>query len=224
VDERSDFINSLVRRRSTAAVASAIPVLITGSACNPGDDEGGFRITRVDFDNNSKITLTFSEPVADLGEVNPNDFRLSLGRTSSYVLVYDGMETLYEYTSYQDLVSVAGGYNYYGTPFTFLDVALGSSASQIVLTTTDPLGPNACDWVRTRLEAFEMYSGYYEDARMDLAIFLHYASGDVPIESQAGVELGEIGPDWVLSGDSYFTREGFGFTMLAPQLRIPCPP
>jgi hypothetical protein len=75
----------------------------------------------------------------------------------------------------------------------------------------------------------EYYAESYPTGNVsyDLAIFLHYAAGaaegDIPIESEAGEPLADIGADWVLNVEDYVEREGFGFTMLSPQLRIPCP-
>lgn len=227
MNERSLFPNGLVWQRSAAALAATVPALVGGTACNiGGDDDGGFRITRVEFDNASTITLTFSEPVADLGEVNPNDFRLSVGMTRQYTYVYDGVSYTYAYTTYQDVSYPAGIYTYdYGpNRFTFESLAVGASGSQVVLTSTDPLGPNACEWLDSVEDFFEMYTSYYgDDVLWDVGFFLHYASGDVPIENQTGVELAEIGPDWVLTEQAGIYSETYGFTMLKPQLRIPCP-
>jgi hypothetical protein len=105
-----------------------------------------------------------------------------------------------------------------------LTIEPGASDNQIILRTTDPLGPQSCDFLDYATAQFEMYANYYDpNAQLDLAMFLHYAAGDIPIESEAGVPLTDIGAAWVLSSNSYIEREGFGFTMLSPQLRIPCP-
>jgi hypothetical protein len=203
-------------------LASTLPALV---ACSDRQIDTGFRITGVAFDNDSTITLTFSQPVADLGGVDPNAFRLSLGQTLSFTYTYDGVTEAYQYTSYRDLSSVVYSYDYYGGyRFSFLTIEPGASDNQIILRTTDPLGPQSCDFIDYAAAQFEMYANYYDpNAQLDLAMFLHYAAGDIPIESEAGVPLTDIGAAWVLSSNSYIEREGFGFTMLSPQLRIPCP-
>jgi hypothetical protein len=198
--------------------AAVVPALLAGTSCQvDGDDT--FRITRVDFDGDATITLTFSDGIIDVGQVNPNDFRLSVARTYSINYTYEGVTYDYEGTTYLDVAYVLG--DYYTQRFTFAELTRGG-ANQIVLTGVDSFGA-ACDEINEQLEQFEMYAQYYDpSAKFDAALFLHYASGDVPIESEAGSQLGDIGPDWVLNASSYFNREGFGFTGLAPQLRIPC--
>src|SRR5690606_33867677 len=98
-----------------------------------------------------------------------------------------------------DLSYMLGG-GYYGPePFTFMSLAEGATADRIVLRTSAALG-DACDTARQVREQFEMYAEYYgADARIDVALFLHYASGDVPIESEAGEPLADVGADWVTS-------------------------
>jgi hypothetical protein len=207
--------------RSMKGVVSTIPVLF-GAGCQ-ADDEGGFRITNVEFDGDSTIILTFSEPVASIAGIDPNDFRLSHASTSSYTYTYGGMSMTSAYTSYRDVSFDLGGYYYYNTErFILMEVVQGSAANQIVLRASESLMP-ACDEINEDLAEFELYGQMYNPgARFDTALFLHYASGDVPIESQAGGLLGDIGADWVRSDDLSIGREGFGFTQLAPQLRIPC--
>jgi hypothetical protein len=205
-----------------AALASTLPALI---ACNDRQVDTGFRITNVAFDNDSTITLTFSQPVGELGAVDPNDFRLSMAETFRATYTYNGISETYQYTSYRDLSDIVYDYDYgYDERFSFMTIEPGAAADQIVLRTTDPLGPTACDWIDYTRDLFEMYSSYSNVmAVFDFAIFLHYAAGDVPIESEAGEPLADIGSDWVLTDNDYIGRESFGFTILSPQLRIPCP-
>jgi hypothetical protein len=203
-----------------ATLASALPALL---ACSDRQVETGFRITGVAFDNDSTITLTFSRPVGDLGGVDPNNFRLSLGQAVLVTYTYEGVTETYAGTTYADIATL--DYDYYSSDrFSFMSIERGAAADQIILRTTDPLGPESCeslDYIRSQFEMYSSYPGVM--AQFDLAVFLHYAAGDIPIESEAGVPLADIGADWVLSPDDYLERESFGFTMLSPQLRIPCP-
>jgi hypothetical protein len=204
-----------------ATLASTLPALL---ACTDRQVDTSFRITGVTFDDDSTITLTFSQPVADLGEVDPNAFRLSMAVTLSAMYTYGGVTETYQYTSYRDLASIVGTYDYYSYRFTFMSIERGAGANQIILRTTDPLGPGSCDYIEYSTAQFQMYAEQYDpSAQFDLTMFLHYATGDVPLESEAGEPLTDIGADWVLTPDSYLEREGFGFRMLTPQLRIPCP-
>jgi hypothetical protein len=123
------------------------------------------------------------------------------------------------YTYYNDAGYVADQ-GYAGLqPFTLMSVASGSSSNQMVLRTTWPLGPGGCEFVAQTLDYWSMYDN--PNARYDAAMFLHYASGDVPIESESGRLLGDIAADWVRSQDFEFGRQSYGFTM--HPLRIPCP-
>jgi hypothetical protein len=203
-------------------VASTLPALL---ACSDRQIDTGFRITGVAFDNDSTITLTFSQPVADLADVDPNNFRLSMGQTLSVTYSYGGITETYQYTSYRDLATVVYNYNYYGGyRFSFMSIERGASANQVILRTTDALGPTSCEFIDYATAQFEMYADYYDpNAQFDLAMFLHYAAGDIPVESESGVPLTDIGAAWVLTSDTFSDRQGFGFTMLSPQLRIPCP-
>ena len=142
MDDRQDPPRNLWPR--SAALASTLPALI---ACSDRQVETGFRMTGVAFDNDSTITLTFSQPVGNLEAVDPNDFRLSVGQTLHATYTYDGMTQIYDYTSYRDLSSVIYDYYSYGTQFTFMLIEPGAAANQIVLRTTNPLGPAACDWL-----------------------------------------------------------------------------
>lgn len=209
--------------RSVAALASALPAVFAGSGCGPHDiDDIGFRIAHVACDDDSTLRLTFSHPVADLGSLNPNQFRLSLAETVTASYVYDGVTQTFTYTTYLDLATL--GDSYYTHRFMFKAIERGSTPEQIILRTLDPLVPDGCAWLDEVTELFEMYASYPGfTVRFDHAIFLHYAAGEVPIADVAGSELPDIGADWVLNASNYATREDFGFRMLSPKLRIPCP-
>ena len=56
----------------------------------------------------------------------------------------------------------------------------------------------------------------------DIALFVHYAGREIPLESQAGEILANIGADWVINDPDYLERDAYGFTQLEVQLRIPC--
>jgi hypothetical protein len=217
--DRLDLSGSLWSR--SAALVSTLPVLF---ACSDRQGETSFGITNVAFDNESTITLTFSQAVGDVGAVDPNDFRLSFAQTMRATTSYNGVTEIYEYTSYHDLGTFVYDYSTYGQPFSFTLIEAGA-ANQLVLRTTVALGPDACEFLENTRNQLEYYATYYPTGNVayDVAIFLHYAASNIPIESEAGEPLADIGRDWVLNGEEYVERESFGFTMLSPQLRIPCP-
>lgn len=205
------------------SLASALPAVFAGSGCDgDGEADVGFHIARIAVDDASTIRLTFSHPVAEFGSINPNQFRLSLAETVTASYVYNGVSEIFTYTTYLDLATVTD--SYYTHRFTFKSIEPGSSPNQIILRTLEPLGRHGCTWLDGVTELFELYASYPGvTARFDHAIFLHYAAGDVPITDAAGRALSDIGADWVLNATNYALRDDFGFTMLDPQLRIPCP-
>jgi hypothetical protein len=208
--------------RRSATLVSTLPALI---ACAEREVETDFQITSIAFDNESTITLTFSQNLGELGAVDPNDFRLSMGETQRESYIYDGATYVYEYTSYFDLGAIV-----YDPSFMVIEMG---AANQLILRTTAPLGPGACEFLELSRSQFEMDAASNPDSNavFDNAIFLHYApggaaggaAGATPIESESGEPLADIGGDWVLNGPDYFSREGFGFTLLSQQLRLPCP-
>jgi hypothetical protein len=208
--------------RSVSALVSALPAVFAASGCDH-DDPGNpdFHIARVAVDDDSTIRLTFSHPVAEFGSINPNQFRLSLAETVTASYVHNGVTKTFTYTTYLDLATIID--SYYTHRFTFKSIESGAAPDQIILRTLEPLGPDGCTWLDATADLFELYASYPGvTARFDHAIFLHYAAGEVPITDAAGRALADIGADWVLNASNYAIRDDFGFTMLNPQLRIPC--
>lgn len=229
VDPRDPSTLPLAWRRSAAALATTLPALIAATGCEGKDGDGGFGITRVEFDNASTITLTFSEPVAELGAVDPNDFRISAAQTYRLTYSYGGVTYSYASSMYQDIGYLSAGYDYNAEPvrFSFASVARGSADNQLVLTTDSPLGPLACDWVdemEAALDEFvEYYGEYGGDVEFEFGLFLHYAGGSVPIEGDGGDSLADIAAHWVASTLFIDETDKFGFPRLRPRLQIPCP-
>jgi hypothetical protein len=193
--------------------------LAFATSCQTDDDDDRFRIIALEFDGESTITLSFSEPVAELGDVDPSSFRLSLGTTYRFTYSYDGTTYTEETTNYFDVgafVSTAGGYY---EQVTVASLMPGSSADRIVLATSGVWGQDACGFVSYLQAQWEAYESSYYAA--DVGIFLHYAAGDVPLESASGSSLADIGADWVIDGTNQ--QSEYGFVRLKPQLRIPCP-
>lgn len=209
--------------RSATRLASALPAVFAGCDRNVDIEENvGFHIDRVACDGDSTIRLTFTHPVAEFGSINPNQFRLSLAQTVTASQVSDGVTQTFMYTTYLDLATMMD--SYYIHRFTFKSIEPGASPDEVLLRTLEPLAPDACAWLEETAALFEMYaSSPGVVVRFDHAIFLHYASGEVPITDAAGRTLPDIGADWVRNATNYAAREEFGFTRLDPQLRIPCP-
>jgi hypothetical protein len=198
-------------RRTT--LVSSVPLLLT-IGCEAGEStDDSFRVIELEFDGDATITLTFSQPLAELGTIDPNDFRISAGVTQSFS--YDGMT--YTMTNYRDLFSDS-----YPLDFGFVSLTAGPGPDQLVLQTSESIAEGVCDWlgVVAELEYDEMQD---PTSRADGGMFLHYARGEIPIESDKGEALADIGRDWVLTeGLTLMVYDSYGFTQLHPQLRIPC--
>ena len=210
--------NSILRMRwplASVAVTATAPLL----GCGPGGVEVGFRVTNVAFDGEGTLTLTFSQPVANASAIDPNDFRLSVGRTFSYSAPETGEGQSNSFYNDIDWLN----YDYYEPPgrFAFASASAGSAANQLLLEDAEGLIAQACTYVSYYLDYYAQYQPPY--VRRDIGIFLHYASGDIPLESESGEALADIGPDWVLTEDLSMVRDTYGFIHLDPQLRIPCP-
>lgn len=218
-----DLVHTLRNRWPLATLVSAAAVPMLG--CVPGAGEDSFRITAIDFDGDSSITLTFSKPIANADQIDPNDFRISYAQTTRFVYTYYGVTNEYVYTSYRDVGAI--NYNYYNyeppTRFLFASASLGASDDQLVLETAVALGTDECARIEQSLDSFEMYSQYYPGSQFDVAMFLHYAAGSIPVESELGERIADIGRDWVLTDELSNDTQTYGFVDLSPQLRIPCP-
>ena len=203
---------------------AGLPALAAISACQT-DEDSGLRIRSLEFDGEATITLSFSDAVADVGTVDPNDFRISAAVTTRAIYTYAG--TTYDYASsnYTDLGYILD-YGYGGNPtrMTFSSIAPGASAEQVVLTTAAAID-SACEWASETRASFESYASQSDyDITFEIELFLHYAAGEVPITAEdGGHALADVGPSWVLDDalDDYI--EEYGFPRLIPRLRIPCP-
>ena len=171
------------------------------TACSSGADES-FRVVALDLDDEGRLILTFSEPVADPTQVDPTDFRLSMART------FDFRQAGAPYVG-----TVYAGWA--GDDVEYL--ALGPSPTQLILgINPDIMFAAGCDYI-------DGYLDYYEvrGVAFDMAMLLHYAATDIPIEAASGSGvLANIAPDWVLSSDYVLELDTYGFHN---PLRIPCP-
>ena len=194
-----------------AGLAACLPML----ACNTGGGgDAGFRITSVNYDSQNRLILTFSEPIMDPSGVDPNDFRISYGRTSRLIVPGEPvMETVF-YT----------GIGYGG----FDQIAPGDSANQLILSSAYGVDfAYYCENINYNLEYYQNYLETYlqqeypgATANFDLGMFLHYAAGDIPIESEAGETIADVMPDFVLTDGYLMPEMRYGFINY---LRIPCP-
>ncbi|PRQ04663.1 hypothetical protein ENSA5_05770 [Enhygromyxa salina] len=210
---------------SLAALVMATPMI----GCGPGGvDNDTFRVTSLAFDGDDTLTLTFTKPIANAAEIDPNDFRISLSRTFrvSYQDPYNpnAAPVVYEGSYYGDLAGYVNGYGYdydYGARFSFASASLGAS-DQLVLEMSTPLGAGVCDTIEAYLDNFGMSAAEFPGSVFEMGLFVHYAGQDIPLESERGEALVDIGPDWVLSEENYMGIPEFGFPRLGPRLQIPC--
>jgi len=220
---RFDLSYTLRRRWATAAVTmtSIAPLLGCGPGL-PGDDE--FRVTRVEFDGDSSLTLTFTQPIANVDAIDPNDFRISLARSfrSSYQNPGTGVTEVSELTFYEDIGWLTEYYDYDPPRFSFESATLGDVPHKLVLKGIDNVLAPACALVEYYANYYYQPNEYNYTFSSDIALFVHYAGREIPLESQAGEILANIGADWVINDPDYLERDAYGFTQLEVQLRIPC--
>jgi hypothetical protein len=215
---RFELCPILLRRWPLASLAAVAPLL----GCGPGAVDSGFRITAIAFDGDTTLTLSFSQPVANGNAIDANDFRISVGRTysSTYSDPESGQTETIAYTVYSDIAWVTD-YDYYGGTENFAFASAASSADQLQLVDPDGIIADVCMFVAAYQMYYEQYQ--YPGVSREIDLFLHYASGDIPLESEDGELLADVGRDWVLHEGATLGREGYGFIHLAPKLRIPCP-
>ena len=143
----------------TLGVAAAIPML----GCPVDDNDESFRVSAVAFDGESTITLTFTEPVGELADVDPAAFRLSFASSYTFTYTSDGVTQTYEYTSYNDLAGFID--DYYTDRVTVTSLTPGTAANQIVLQTNAAWGTPACDFVEYLAVAVRVREEYARAAR-----------------------------------------------------------
>lgn len=189
--------------------------LLTG--CGPGEIDNDFRVTAIDYDGDTRLLLTFSNPIANADEIDPTAFRISYAITS-YLVYAPGY--IYQGTYYQSVgeYSYPEGY----TDLEFVSASLGATPTQLVLELSAPIDDDVCYSIGQFEQYFADYVAQYPGSKADIGLFLHYAAGDIPLTGTNGQVLADIGRDWVLTEDDYLYRETYGFTQLTPRLEIPC--
>jgi hypothetical protein len=171
------------------------------------------------------LLLRFSEPMAPVDGVDPNDFRVSLATAIRSVYNYYGYQYVYQSSSYADPNYALVDYYYYGNPVSPLVADLivnGNQNTDIILRFVEPLVPQACPnfvELKANYEEYDSWPNY--DAKVGL--FPHYSPGAVPVESADGEVLAPIGPEWVEIPELYWTNyDQFGWPNLDPAIEIPC--
>lgn len=149
----------------------------------PGRDFSRPQIVDAELVTGDHLRLHFSEPLASLAGVDPNDFRLSMGMAKSY--------KFYAYAYYLDLGETIEG------DHGLLKLARMSGQDDIVdLYLAPALDLAYCHEIATEIAEMQNEPGI----RANGGLFLHYSPGESPIADAAGNGLAAIGPEWVLRG------------------------
>lgn len=159
------------------------------------------QILRAEHISDGHLRLHFSEPLATIDPgFDPNDFRLSVVNVYLYeeYEAHDGSaypnyghgyayEESYSHGSYVDF-----GYSYYGSRMQF--VRWQHDGAELNLYFTPEISPYACRQI-TRYTSYGRPNVTYENG-----LFLHYASGPIPLRDEQGYPVANIGADWVIGG------------------------
>lgn len=184
--------------------------------CGDPDPDGFELISAAFADDYSTLILTFSTEVGPVAGVDPNDFRISMAQAVRYVYA-DGSVHV---DAYYWEPNVYGDENYYdgpAEPVGMTAIAAGPMPNQISITLAPKFEVMNCQSLSkyvAMLEADFDTQGHF---------FPHYAPGGMPLKGSNGVALEPIGPDWVLTNDSYLEADDFDWPKLNPQIPIPCP-
>jgi hypothetical protein len=171
------------------------------------------------------LLLRFSEPMAPVDAVDPNDFRVSLATSTRYQYNGYGYNYIYESSRYADPNLNLGYDYYYGgygfQPLVVEKVANGKKDTDIILRFFDPLEEDACLSFAQLQADYEFFDSLPNQDAM-VGLFPHYSPGAVKVKSADGEVLAPIGPEWVEYGYSYMFEDEFGWPHLNPQIEIPC--
>jgi hypothetical protein len=213
----------MIARRFTLANEATLALALAALGCSPqdpgsdadetGNDDGSngipFELVSASLDATGQVViLQFSEPVASVDAVEPSDFRISYALPTEVC----GDNGCTPETSYWDphfFVDEYLGYQYgSGDRFEVDLIGAGEQANTVSLHFGTPLKPYLCEYVAP-----------YED-EYDF-LFVHFAPGDIPLESADGESLAAIGAEFVHDTAPVFTAEG-DFPNLDPKISIPC--
>lgn len=167
------------------------------------------------FENQSLLVLTFSEPIAAVDAVTPEThFRLD----AAFDLANLGETAYYDLSTHftgevpgQDAPLAEQWPRHEGT--TIARVEAGDDPSQLRLYLSIPVDPYACETLLAA-SALDIPAG----------IHLHYAQASQPrVTDLAGNELADIAPWWVEAAPAATYTQGPGFPELDPRMPIPCP-
>ncbi len=124
------------------------------------------------------LRLHFSEPLAPVDGVDPNDFRMSMGMAKSYLR--------YAYTYYYDPGELQDG----AMNFTRMQ----AQGDIIDLYFEPPFDIQYCHELATEMAEMDAEPGVSAKG----GFYLHYSPGNKPITDSDGNALAPIGPEWVL--------------------------
>jgi hypothetical protein len=183
-----------------------------------GTDDGNpgpFELESAAFEDLDTLVLTFSNPLAAFGDVDPASFRISWGFATSYFNAYYG--NYYESTRYWD-PNVVGGYYGYGNPFVAVALNAGPADEQLRIEFEVPLEESAC----TLMKEIEAQPPEPPNSH-ELGLFVHHSAIGIPLRDTFGTDLPPTGAEWVEWPYTYFYVGGPLFTYLDPKIEIPCP-
>jgi hypothetical protein len=193
-----------------AAPVEVVELLVAPEArieIEPGDDHQPPRVSSAQFINPQRIRLTFTEPLGPSREVNPRQFRISVGYLS---VDPEG----YGYATYSDV-------NYHqGEEERLLvvrHIERYTDERAMGLDLSEPVSGEICAEIKGfEIDALEAAAYSTANPRaaaeeeMEMGLYLHYTSrGSAPVIDTSGNGLEPFGAAWALNyGAQYVGQNG----------------
>ena len=156
-------------------------------------------VVRAELSGPTVLRLHFSEPLAPLEGFDPQDFRISLGsryvNTRSYgygAYKYGGANKNYGAVGYMFAYYYDVGYQFHGQTQQITGFKLDEQQLDLFLAVA--IDSEFC----RGLEYDTRYSP--PGVHYDNGLFLHYASGSIPIRDEDGAAMPNFGAAWVQAG------------------------
>lgn len=173
------------------------------------------------------VELFFSEPIATIGAIDTNKFRMSAAFSYSYYSEstrysdlgrWNGEEQCNEYCYGEDYGGTGDNcYEWCYTPagpnVRVQSIVNSAYADRALMVLDGPITTNLCKQLAKKLE----------EGAGEAAMFLHYSNNGPGITDLDGESLDAIAEHWVLTTNTYYSYQQGSFPFMNPFIPIACP-